>query len=638
MINKILLLLVGVITAFCATIAFNLFNIYMIKNETSNEVTVKTPNFNKLTDVSEQLLFLKDLVTQAGLSKIRDEIETSKQQAQTKFSEITENFKSLDAQYILGLNSTLPQDQQVDFQKLLADFNTLSEGAKTSLASSTEIFEKNRELDSEKRELSKLFRKAQFLTKFKEAYPKLSRAVITVLSSRSTRDLAFAGDAIFKDASKDIEQGKIGSEDQKTWTELKELFAKTNSLATFVAASAEDNQLGVFRDSLNDIRGRVDQLRTIGKQDFERGQMQLITAASKAFQSSIFLSGIIVCLSVWLGLTMIFRAKATISKAVNSIIQIADNLKQSSNDFLAMSSDLNNQAQTQASGIHQTSSAMEEITSMVAQTETSSSESAKLSEQTAANATSGEQSMSQTQEAIHSLNNSVNILIEEVKTAARQFSETSDLIKNIKEKTSVINDIVFQTRLLSFNASVEAARAGENGKGFAVVAEEIGGLATLSGSAATEINTLISNSETRVTALVSAIDEKVKQISEQTMISVTRTNDSILESQKAFSDITKSIYSLKENNKQIAKASTEQALGIEEVNNAVSSFETMNTKLAENAKQSMSSAAQLDQEAQSLTDQIKGLELELLGSGLGKFSGQHTSDSNDSGMDSKEAA
>ncbi len=638
MINKILLLLLGVITAFCATIAFNLFNIYLIKNETSNEVTVKTPNYNKLTVVSEQLMFLKDLVTQAGLSKIRDEIETSKQQAQTKFSDITENFKNLDEQYIQGLNSSLTHDQQVDFQKLVADFNTLSEGAKTSLASSTEIFEKTRELDSEKRELSKLFRKAQFLTKFKDAYPKLSRAVITVLSSRSTRDLAFAGDAIFKEAAKDIEQGKMNSEDQKTWTELKELFTKTNSLATFIAASAEDNQLGVFRDSLTDIRGRVEQLRAIGKQDFEKGQLQLITAASKAFQSSIILSGIIVCLSIWLGLTMIFRAKSTISKAVNSIIEIANHLKQSSNDFLAMSSDLNNQAQTQSSGIQQTSSAMEEITSMVAQTETSSSESAKLSEKTAANATSGEQSMNQTQEAIHSLNSSVNLLIEEVKTAARQFSETSDLIKNIKEKTSVINDIVFQTRLLSFNASVEAARAGENGKGFAVVAEEIGGLATLSGSAATEINSLISDSETRVAALVSAIDEKVKQISEQTMISVSRTNDSILESLKAFSDITKSIYSLKENNKQIAKASSEQALGIEEVNNAVSSFETMNTKLAENARQSMSSAAQLDQEAQSLTDQIKGLEFELLGSGLGKIYGQQSSDSNDNGMDSKQAA
>lgn len=52
--------------------------------------------------------------------------------------------------------------------------------------------------------------------------------------------------------------------------------------------------------------------------------------------------------------------------------------------------------------------------------------------------------------------------------------ELTDQFKEVISKTAVINGIVMQTRLLSFNASVEAARAGEHGKGFAVVAEEIG--------------------------------------------------------------------------------------------------------------------------------------------------------------------
>ncbi len=52
--------------------------------------------------------------------------------------------------------------------------------------------------------------------------------------------------------------------------------------------------------------------------------------------------------------------------------------------------------------------------------------------------------------------------------------------EDIGDKTKVINDIVFQTKRLSFNASVEAARAGEHGKGFAVVAEEVGNLAQMS--------------------------------------------------------------------------------------------------------------------------------------------------------------
>lgn len=52
-------------------------------------------------------------------------------------------------------------------------------------------------------------------------------------------------------------------------------------------------------------------------------------------------------------------------------------------------------------------------------------------------------------------------------------NELTVLFKDVTSKTIIINDIIFQTRLLSFNASVEAARAGEHGKGFAVVGEEI---------------------------------------------------------------------------------------------------------------------------------------------------------------------
>ena len=77
-------------------------------------------------------------------------------------------------------------------------------------------------------------------------------------------------------------------------------------------------------------------------------------------------------------------------------------------------------------------------------------------------------------------------------------SQIVDLIREIEDKTKVINDIVFQTKLLSFNASVEAARAGEYGKGFSVVAEEVGNLAEMSGHASKEIEGLLSHSISQV--------------------------------------------------------------------------------------------------------------------------------------------
>lgn len=76
----------------------------------------------------------------------------------------------------------------------------------------------------------------------------------------------------------------------------------------------------------------------------------------------------------------------------------------------------------------------------------------------------------------------------------KEIKEILEVIPLIKKKTNIIDEIVFKTQLLSFNASIEAERAGENGRGFSVVAQEIGNLAQTSGSAASDISDLIKSS------------------------------------------------------------------------------------------------------------------------------------------------
>jgi len=70
-------------------------------------------------------------------------------------------------------------------------------------------------------------------------------------------------------------------------------------------------------------------------------------------------------------------------------------------------------------------------------------------------------------------------------------------VSAITEAITIIDQIAFQTNILSLNAAVEAATAGEAGKGFAVVAAEVRNLASRSAEAANEIKSLVLNATTK---------------------------------------------------------------------------------------------------------------------------------------------
>src|SRR5690606_10248254 len=91
-------------------------------------------------------------------------------------------------------------------------------------------------------------------------------------------------------------------------------------------------------------------------------------------------------------------------------------------------------------------------------------------------------------------------------------------------KTEVINDIVFQTKVLSFNASVEAAKAPhESGKGFSEVATQIGDLSTLSANASLEISHILEQSVSQVDTIIRKNHEASLKLFEVNKIQVQET-------------------------------------------------------------------------------------------------------------------
>ncbi|MGJ0321262.1 methyl-accepting chemotaxis protein [Aliarcobacter cryaerophilus] len=194
-----------------------------------------------------------------------------------------------------------------------------------------------------------------------------------------------------------------------------------------------------------------------------------------------------------------------------------------------MSSSMNNlatKANEQAASLEQTAAALEEITSITRNNTQNATKMGELGQIVKKSVQTGEELASKT---------------------ALSMDEINEKVKAINSAITVIDQIAFQTNILSLNAAVEAATAGEAGKGFAVVAQEVRNLANRSAEAAREIKNLVEE------ATIKANDGKL--ISSDMIDGYKDLNKNISETINIIEDV--------------SGASKEQMLGIEQINQAV---------------------------------------------------------------------
>jgi methyl-accepting chemotaxis protein len=182
-----------------------------------------------------------------------------------------------------------------------------------------------------------------------------------------------------------------------------------------------------------------------------------------------------------------------------------------------------------------------------------------------------------------------------VQSAVIAMSEINASSRKIADITGVIDDIAFQTNLLALNAAVEAARAGEQGRGFAVVASEVRNLASRSAAAAKEIKGLIRDS-------VAKLDDGTQLVGS---------------SGKVLNDIVAGVKKVTDVIAEIAASGHEQASGIEQVNKAVVSMDTVTQQNAALVEEAAAAA-------QALTAQASHLGLLMARYQFGESSGTAT--------------
>ena len=199
------------------------------------------------------------------------------------------------------------------------------------------------------------------------------------------------------------------------------------------------------------------------------------------------------------------------------------------NSASTMTNSMNNlaeKANEQAASLEETAAALEEITSITRNNTQNATKMATLGQVVKKSVLSGEELASKT---------------------ASSMDEINEKVKAINSAITVIDQIAFQTNILSLNAAVEAATAGEAGKGFAVVAQEVRNLANRSAEAAKEIKNLVEE------ANIKTNDGKL--ISSDMIEGYKELNKNISETINIIEDV--------------SAASKEQMLGIEQINQTV---------------------------------------------------------------------
>lgn len=267
----------------------------------------------------------------------------------------------------------------------------------------------------------------------------------------------------------------------------------------------------------------------------------------------------------------------------------------------------------QAASLHQTTTAAEEIRATLQTNLASIRDAKKASDNLEAVSVEGQKAVEEMTSAIGKISDSSNKVSQQVDASYTEIGRILDLISDIEKKTTVINEIVFQTKLLSFNASVEAARAGEAGKGFSVVAEEIGHLATLSGQSALEIQKTLTDNRASITQIISNAKSKIGSYVAEAVEHVE--GGSLLSNQckQYFVRMKSEIDSLHSLIEQITKASEEQTKGVEEISQAILQLDGTTQQNTALAQASQNSSEDLQAGSQELNEVVQELESFLNG-------------------------
>ena len=313
-------------------------------------------------------------------------------------------------------------------------------------------------------------------------------------------------------------------------------------------------------------------------------------------------------------------------KVVEGLTHGAEEVNLASEQIAEASTELSSASTEQAASLQETVAAVDQISSMVQKNSENANDSIGVASKSREMASKGKDVVSSMIQSMEDINTSTNEIMAQTEASNKEISEVINVINEIGNKTKVINDIVFQTKLLSFNASVEAARAGEHGKGFAVVAEEVGNLAQMSGNAAKEISSLLDGSIQKVEVIVNNSKTRVEQLVSVSRQKVDGGMDTARQCGEVLDEIVINVSELSNRVGEIAVASKEQSEGVQEISKAMAQLDQVTQQNATASESVSSLGEKLKAESSNVQSMVRLLISTVMGAGKnieGRSSNQH---------------
>ncbi|WKY45209.1 methyl-accepting chemotaxis protein [Eubacteriaceae bacterium ES2] len=264
--------------------------------------------------------------------------------------------------------------------------------------------------------------------------------------------------------------------------------------------------------------------------------------------------------------------KNSFNSIMTSMSQVMDNIGDAADQVASGSKQVSDGSQALSQASTEQASTTQEVAASIIE----------IADQTKKNASNANQANELSAEAKQKAlvgNDQMKLMLSSMADINRSSQDISKIIR-------VIDDIAFQTNILSLNAAVEAARAGQHGKGFAVVAEEVRSLAARSAEAANDTTALIEGSIDKVKAGTEIANE---------------TAESLVEIVK---EIEKSALLVEE----IAKASNEQAFGITQVSQGIEQVSQVVQNNSATAEQSAAASQELFSQAEMLKEMVSAFK------------------------------